>query len=84
MLISNRVCVPNKTEDLNLSLFNMIKEMNESKTVTKHILCKHECKFDIIKSNSNQKWNNDKCQGKCLNPKSIIPAKKIILESCYM
>ena len=33
----NNVCVPNKTEDLNLSVFNMITEINESKTLTKHI-----------------------------------------------
>ena len=29
--ISNRICGPNKTEDLNLNVFNMITEMNESK-----------------------------------------------------
>ena len=27
---SNKICVPNKTEDLNLSMFNMITEINES------------------------------------------------------
>ena len=32
--LSNKVCVPNKTEDLNLSVFNMITEINESKTLT--------------------------------------------------
>ena len=26
--LSNKVCIPNKTEDLNLSMFNMITEMN--------------------------------------------------------
>ena len=26
---SNKVCVPNKTEDLNLSVFNMITGINE-------------------------------------------------------
>ena len=31
--LSNEVCIPNKTEDLNLSKFNMITEINESKTV---------------------------------------------------
>ena len=41
----NRVCVPNKTEDLNLSVFNMITRINESKTLTKHISCKCICKF---------------------------------------
>ena len=35
-LIKNKVRVPDKTEDLNLSVFNMIIEINESKTLTKH------------------------------------------------
>ena len=39
--LSNKVCLPNKTEDLNLSVFNMITGINESKTVTKHTSC--EC-----------------------------------------
>ena len=30
--LSNKVCVPNKTEDLNLSVFNLIIRINESKT----------------------------------------------------
>ena len=33
----SKVCVPNKTEDLNLSVFNMITGINESKTLAKHI-----------------------------------------------
>ena len=44
--LSNKVCVPNKTEDLNLSLFNMITGINYSKTSRKHISCKSKCKFD--------------------------------------
>ena len=42
----NKVCVPNKREDLNLTVFNMITGKNESKTLTKHISCKCKCKFD--------------------------------------
>ena len=30
--LSNKVCVPNKTEDLNLNIFNIINGINESKT----------------------------------------------------
>ena len=30
--VSNKVCVPNKTDDLNLTVFNMIAGINESKT----------------------------------------------------
>ena len=50
--LSNKVCVPNKTEDLNLSVFNMITGINESKTLTKHISCECKCKFDGRKCNS--------------------------------
>ena len=47
--LSNKACVPNKTEDLNLNIFNMIKGINESKTLTKLISCKCKCKFDETK-----------------------------------
>ena len=45
--------VPNKTKDVNLSIFDIITRINESK--------KLKCKFDGRKCNLNQKWNNDKC-----------------------
>ena len=35
--LSHRVCVPNKTEYLNIHIFNMITEKNESKIVTKNM-----------------------------------------------
>ena len=38
--LSDKVCIPDKTKDLNLSLFNIITEINESKTLAKHISCK--------------------------------------------
>ena len=79
--LSNKVCVPNKTEDLNLSVFNMITGINESKTLTKHISCECKCRFDRRKCNSDQWWNNDKCRREC--KKSQVCEKKC-LESCYM
>ena len=39
----NKVCVPNKTEDLNLSMFNIITGINELKTLIKHISCECKC-----------------------------------------
>ena len=33
--LSNKVCVPNKTEDLNLSMFNMITGINKIKNINK-------------------------------------------------
>ena len=35
--LSNEICTPNDIEDLNLSAFNMITGINESKTLTKHM-----------------------------------------------
>ena len=49
--LSNKVCVPNKTEDLKLRVFNIITEINESKTLTKHISCECKCQFDGRKCN---------------------------------
>ena len=47
--LSNKVCVPNKTEDLNLSIFNLITGINVSTTLTKHISCK--CKWNVMEQN---------------------------------
>ena len=44
--LSNRVCLPDKTADLNLNVFKIIKEINESNVLTKHISCKCKCKSD--------------------------------------
>ena len=41
----------------------MIAGINESKTLTKHMSCECKCWFDERKSNSDQRWNNDKCWG---------------------
>ena len=67
--LSNKVPVPKKTEYLNLSIFNMIIGINESKPLTKHISYQCKCKFDGKKCNLNQNWNNDKCRCKCKNSK---------------
>ena len=67
--LSNKVCVPNETKDLNLNVFNMVTGIKESRTLTKHISCKCKCKFNSKKCNSNQKWNNNKCRCVCKNPK---------------
>ena len=71
----NKVCVQNKTEHLNIHVFNMITGENESKILTKDISYKCKDKFVGRKSNSNQKRNNVKCSCKC---KNIIYVKNIV------
>lgn len=63
-----RMFVPNKAEDANLKAFNMVKGINESKTLVKYISNEYKCKLDGKKSNSRQKWNNVKCQCKYKKP----------------
>ena len=63
--LSNKVCVPNKIKQLNLSVFNIITGINESITLTKYISCECQCRFDGKKCNSDRWWNNDKCLYEC-------------------
>ena len=73
--LSNKVFVPNKTEDLNLSVFSMISVINESKTLTKHISCESKCRFDkknVIKINGGKIMNVD------VSVRNIMYVKKII------
>ena len=72
--LSNKVYVPNKTEDLNLNPFNMITGINESKPLTKHMSCKFICKFDgknIIQINGGITINFD------VSVKNVMYVKKI-------
>ena len=62
---SNKVCVPNKTENLNLSVFNIITGLNRSKALRKHISCECKCRSYERKCVSDQWWNSDKCQCEC-------------------
>ena len=50
VVIFGKVCVPNKTEYLNIYVFNMIARKNDIKILTKNTSC-----------NSNQNCNNNKC-----------------------
>ena len=61
----NDLCVPNETEDLNLSAFKMIAGINESKTLTNNISHKCKWKLDGRKCNSDEWWNNNKCRCEC-------------------
>ena len=62
---SNKIYVPHKTKDVNVSVFKMITRINELKTLAKHLSIECICKFDTRNCNSNQKWNNDKFPCEC-------------------
>ena len=73
--LSSKVYILNKTEDLNLSVFNMITGINEPEPLTKHISCECKCKFDgknVIEINGGVTINFD------VTVKNIIYVKKIM------
>ena len=73
--LSIEVCIPNKIEDVNLIVLNMITGKNDWKTLTKHISGTCKCKLDRTKCNSHQQWNNYKYRCEC---RKIIYLKKIM------
>ena len=78
--LSNKACVPNKPEDLNLNVVNMIPGINESEILTKHVSCEWKYMFDGRKCNSNQKWNNNKCWCEGKNPNKHLVCETTIFE----
>ena len=67
------VCLPNKTEDVNLNV--LIPSLNESVTLKQHILC-NWYKLDERTYNLNQNLNNYKSQCECKTPKKHHMCKK--------
>ena len=55
MICPNRICIPNKTDYVNLNVITMITRINKSKQLTKYVWYDSECEFDSRKCNSN--WN---------------------------
>ena len=47
--LSNKVCVPNKTKDLNLSVLNMITGISKSKTLKS--ICHANVNVDLMEEN---------------------------------
>ena len=37
--LSTKICVPSRIKDVNIKVFNLIKIINEAKTLVKHIFC---------------------------------------------
>lgn len=72
--LSNKVCISNKTEDLNLRVFNMVTEINESKTLTKYGLCK--CKLNLMMENVIPMKSGRTINVECKNRKEHHVCKK--------
>ena len=75
-LLSPKICVPKETKNINVKVFNMLKNKDVAKTMIKQILCDCKRKFNSTTCNSNEKWNNKTRQCEC---KSYCKCKKTII-----
>ena len=60
--LSAKVCVPSKTRNVNVKVFNMITRINQAKTLVKYLSCDCKCRFNSTACNINQKWDDEICQ----------------------
>lgn len=58
--LSDKICTPNKTEDVNVKIFHTIARKIESKSLTERISCDCKCRFNSKKCHLNQIWNKNK------------------------
>ena len=77
--LSIKICIPNKTEDLNLSIFNIITGIDKSKTLLKYISC--ECKCNLMKQNVSQ-INSGITINVDVTVKNLIYVKRLCLQFC--
>ena len=75
--LSNKVCIPNKTEDLNLSIFSMVTGQNDSKILTKAYHT--NVNVNLMEENVIQSKNGITINVNA-SVKTIIYMKKIIFE----
>ena len=65
--LSKKLYVPGKTKDVDVKVFNLITRIYEAKTSVKYIPCDCKSKSNSTTCNSNQRWNNDKCNASVKN-----------------
>ena len=70
--------VPNKKVDVNLKVFDMIKGINESKTLIEHISCEFRCEFDARECNSKQNATMISVTMSLKNQLNIVYVNKIM------
>ena len=52
--LPTKICVPSKTKDINIKVFNVMTRRYETKTLIKQISSDCKCKFNTATCNSNQ------------------------------
>ena len=60
-----KLCVPDVVKNLNVKVFNLVSETNETRHIKWHETCKGKYRFNSSVCNNKQHWNDDKCRCEC-------------------
>ena len=60
-----RLCVPNIIKNVNMTAYNLLMRLNETRNVLRHESCKCVCRLNSSVCNSKQIWNSDTCRCNC-------------------
>ena len=57
-----KLCVPDIIKNINVSVFNLMQRIDETRQTIWHETCKCVCRLTSAVCNSKQTWNEDKCR----------------------
>ena len=60
-----KLCVLYFVKDMNIKIFNLMSEINETRHASWHETCACKYRLDANVFNDKQRWNNDKCRWEC-------------------
>ena len=60
-----KLCVPDITKNINIKLYNLLAQVNETRHVLWHETCKCICRLSSTVCNNKQIWNKNTCTCEC-------------------
>ena len=63
--IYTKLCLPDVVKDLNIKVFNLLSQTNETRYVSWHETCACKCRLDFSVCHGWQRWNSDKWRCEC-------------------
>ena len=75
-----KLCVPDIVKDMNIKVFNMLSNINETRKIVWHETCKCICRLTSTICNDKQEWNENKCSCEC--EEDLV--SKLVCDKGYM
>ena len=60
-----KMCIPDNIKNLNVTVFNLISRINQTRHIEWHETCKYKFRLDTSVCNNKQRWNHDNCRCAC-------------------